>query len=109
MKPNPHGITPEQIRQVATEYKVSLRTARRHLYAGTLPSQDRRFGSDGKTYPAGTGWKMRSRVAKDLALCGQALQRAHRKACEDGYDPDEHQTLLEIQRQLNEVVEMWTR
>ena len=91
--------------------KISLRTAYRHLAKGTLPSKERRQGSDGKTYPAqnSNAKTQKSEVQSDLALCRQALKRADRKAVQYGLEPAEVRELGEILRAILEISERWNK
>ncbi|MCE9613106.1 MAG: hypothetical protein K8T26_02445 [Lentisphaerae bacterium] len=63
---------------MAAEHGVSIRTARRHIARGTLPTSERRTGRDGKRYPA--GGIGRSPLHRPLAVARANIRRAARAA-----------------------------
>jgi predicted transcriptional regulator len=44
---------PKTVKEIAYDFAVSERTARRHLAKGTLPDTHRKMGPHKKSYPAG--------------------------------------------------------
>ena len=94
---------------MATEHQLSLRTAYRHLARGTMPAVDRRIGMDGKTYPAHPRGLRPSQtpLEQELALTWQALNRADKKACRDGFIEDELVSLRRIVATATEMLQRW--
>jgi len=86
---------------------ISLRTAQRYIKRGCLPSLKRTPGRDGKTYPRKTR-QSRSKVARELLLAKQALNRADRKAC-DGFHQCDIEALEKISGQVLEILGRWRR
>jgi hypothetical protein len=94
---------------MAAEHQLSLRTAYRHLARGTTPSDDRRIGMDGKTYPArprGLRPK-RTSLERELALTWQALNRADKNACQNGITDNEVVSLRRIVSTAAEMLNRW--
>jgi len=103
------GTLTQKAMVMAAEYKISLRTAYRHLARGTVPSADRRIGMDGKTYPAPPlrlGYN-RTPLERELALTRQALNRADKKACEQGIGFADVHALRRIVATATEMVARW--
>ncbi len=94
---------------MAAEHKLSLRTAYRHLERGTTPSDDRRIGMDGKTYPAQPrGLRSeRTSLERELALIWQALKRADKDACQNGIADHEVVSLRRIISTATEMLNRW--
>ena len=94
---------------MAAEHQLSLRTAYRHLARGTTPSDDRRIGMDGKTYPARPqGLRPeRTSLERDLALTWQALNRADKAVCQNGIADNEVVTLRRIVAAATEMLNRW--
>ena len=94
---------------MAAKHQLSLRTAYRHLARGTTPADDRRIGMDGKTYPARPrGLRPeRTSLERDLALTWQAMNRADKKACQDGFADNELVSLRRIVANATEILQRW--
>lgn len=94
---------------MAAEHKLSLRTAYRHLARGSTPFIDRRIGMDGKTYPAHPRGLRPSQtpLERELALTWQALNRADKKACQDGFTDNELVLLRRIVATATEMLQRW--
>jgi hypothetical protein len=95
--------------EICQKFNVSLACAYRHLHQGTTPQIERRLGRDGKWRPATTGRAKPplSAVVRELNLCRQALNRADRKACEDGICDDELSALREVLRLGQDAIARW--
>ena len=89
--------------------RISLRTAYRHLAKGTTPSVERCIGRDEKTYPRHPRGRSRikSPVSRELALTYQALNRADKKACQDGVVENDRRMLARIVSDATEMLERW--
>lgn len=74
-----------------------------------LPGGLRRIGMDGKTYPARPrGLRPeRTSVERELALTWQALNRADKKACQDGFADTELVSLRRIVVNATETLQRW--
>jgi hypothetical protein len=94
---------------MAAEHQLSLRTAYRHLARGTTPDDDRRIGMDGKTYPAyPRGLRPdRTPLERELALTWQALNRADKKACQNGIADTDVESLRRIITTATEMLNRW--
>lgn len=94
---------------MAAEHQLSLRTAYRHLARGTTPADDRRIGMDGKTYPARPrGLRPeRTSLERNLGLTWQALNRADKKACQNGVADNEVVSLRRIIVTATEMLNRW--
>jgi hypothetical protein len=94
---------------MAAKHQLSLRTAYRHLARGTTPSDDRRIGMDGKTYPARPrGLRPeRTSLERELALTWQSLNRADKDACQNGVTDNEVVTLRRIVSTATEMLNRW--
>lgn len=106
--PNSSHLT-QTAKAMATENKLSLRTAYRHLARGTMPAAVRRIGRDGKTYPAHPRGLCLSQtpLERELALTWQALNRADKKACQDGFADNELVSLRRIVANATEILQRW--
>jgi hypothetical protein len=93
--------------QIVRQFRVSRRTAYRHLQNHTLPASNRRIGCDGKSRPAGNGGRYIGDVEKNLLLSVQALRRADRFACEQGVSADDLKALEIIKTEAVEILERW--
>ncbi len=85
--------------EIAATYGVSLRTARRHKAAGTLPDEQRTVGLDGKTYAASAASYDHARrpstaLTADLAAARNALRRIGRSPSFAARDLKDLQDLL---------------
>src|SRR6516162_8954753 len=94
---------------MAAEHQLSLRTAYRHLARGTTPDDDRHIGMDGKTYSAHPrGLRPdRTPLERDLALAWQALNRADKKACQNGIADTDVESLRRIITTATEMLNRW--
>ncbi len=69
-------------------FKISLRSAYRHLQRGTTPASERRKGRDGVWHPAGNGGHTEHEPAlQDLRIAQCALNRASRRVATEGCTP----------------------
>jgi hypothetical protein len=100
-----------QVLDMCEEFKVSQATAYRHVARGTTPAKERKICRDGISRPVSIMskkcGKQRSRVERDLLLARQALNRAERKAEEDGVDPDETALLSRISALAVGMLNRW--
>lgn len=116
----------DRVRQVAAEYHVSERTARRYLNRGEFPRKEpyvcqasdgktfelpaRRTGRDGKTYPAEfprRKGRISTPLKRDLALAYQAVMRVSRKADTDGFFLDDLVDLRRINHEVGSMLLAW--
>ena len=83
---NRDGSAPLNTKEMAEQFQVSERTARRHIARGTMPDDRRTIGTDGKTYldshnsyrhgrPRGRQW---TPLVTDLGIARTAVRRLAR-------------------------------
>lgn len=95
-------------KEVATQFRVSLATAFRHLRHGTTPATERVIGRDGKRYPAALSSRPPvSAVTRELRKSRAALLRADDRAVLNGIKNADLSLLQEILRLAQDAVVRW--
>lgn len=100
---NRYGVhvteAPKTAEEIAFDFAVSLRTARRHLAKGTFPARLRKVGPNGKSYPScarpSRSTRRFDRVALDLEMARNAVRRVARATRFNEADLSDIRTIAE--------------
>jgi hypothetical protein len=100
-------------KEMAGQFHVSERTARRHIARGTVPDVRRTVGADGKTYPGSHGFYRHGRrpsrqwtpLITDLGTARTAVRRLARAT---KFTDEDLAELRTIAGEAGDLVRRWT-